>query len=133
MSLTITTLDARDGSNQTYALIGADAVSSKRIDTASTLAEPKLLAVKHSTAGVGAAAVDRHLVQVTTTKTNTAGVPRTGTVNMTIAMPRDVVITENDILDCVANIVSLVCGGAFSATTGFSSTTAITQLLRGES
>jgi hypothetical protein len=132
MSLTITTLDARDGSDNTYALIGADSVTSKRIDTASTLAEPKLLVVKHSVSGAGAAAIDRHLVQCSVTKLNSAGVPRTGTVNLTVAMPRDTIITTAEIEDCIANIVSLLCNHAFSATTGFTNDTVIVQLLRGE-
>jgi hypothetical protein len=133
MSLTITTLDARDGTDQTYALVGIDATSSKRIDTSSTLSEPKILSVKHSSTGSGANQVDRHLVQCSVTKLNTAGVPRTGVVNLTVAMPRDTIITANDIEDCIANIVSLVCNHAFSATTGFTNDTVITQLLRGES
>lgn len=133
MSLTITTLDGLAGADQTYALLGADTVSSKRIDTASTPTEPKLLQVKHSTSGVGNAAIDRHLIQVTRTRMSATGVPRTGTVNLTLAVPRDTIITAADIQDAIANIVSLVCGGAFSVTTGFTSTGVITQLLRGES
>lgn len=133
MSLTITTLDARNGTDQTFALLGQDSNSSKRIDTASTNTEPKLLNVKHSVSGSGSAAVDRHLIQCSQLKLNSAGVPRTGTVNLTIAVPRDTVITQAMIEDCIANIVSLVCGGAFSTTTGFTSNSVITQLLRGES
>lgn len=133
MSLTITTLDGRDGADKTFALVGGDVSSSKRLDTASTLTEPRMLTVKHSTSGQGAAAIDRHLIQCSVTKLNTAGTPRTGTVNLTIAMPRDSIITQNMIEDCVANIVSLVCNPAFSAATGFSNDSVITQLLRGES
>jgi len=133
MSLTITVLDARDGSDQTFALIGEDQTGSKRIDTASTLTEPRTLVVKHSTSGTGTAAIDRHLIQSSVTKINSSGVARTGTVNLTIAMPRDTVVTAALIEDCIANIVSLICNHAFSATTGFTNTTVIDQLLRGES
>lgn len=133
MSLTITTLDARDGSDQTFALLGADSVSSKRIDTASTTSEPRILNVKHSASGSGAAAIDRHLVQCASTKLNSAGVPRTATVNLTIAVPRDSVITAAIVQDCIANIVSLICNHAFSTTTGFTNTDVIQQILRGES
>lgn len=133
MSLTITTLDARDGSDQTYALLGEDQTGSKRLDTASTLTEPRSLVIKHSVQGSGANAIDRHLVQASYTKVNSSGVPRTGTVNLTIAMPRDTVITSAIIEDLLANIVSLVCNHAFSATTGFTNDTVILQLLRGES
>lgn len=133
MSLTITTLDGRAGADQTFTYLGGDATSSKRMDTASTLTEPRLLVIRHSVSGSGAAAVDRHLIQCSVTKLNTSDVPRTGTVNMTIAMPRDTIITKEEIEDCIANIVSLVCNHAFSATTGFTDDTVITQLLRGES
>lgn len=133
MSLTITTLDARDGTDQTFALVGQDSVSSKRLDTASTLSEPRSLVIKHSASGSGANAVDRHLVQSSVTKLNSSGVARTGTVNLTIAMPRDTVITSALIEDCIANIVSLISNHAFSATTGFTNDTVILQLLRGES
>lgn len=133
MSLTITTLDARDGTDQTFALLGADESSSTRLDTASTLSEPKKLVIKHSTSGSGANIVDRHLIQVSNTQLDSAGVPRTAVVNLTMAVPRNAAVAQSDVEDAIANIVSLVSNHAFSATTGFTNNTVITQLLRGES
>lgn len=133
MSLTITTLDGRAGADQTFTLLGADNTGSTRLDTASTLTEPKRLNIKHSSSGQGAAAIDRHLIQTSNTKLNTAGVARTATVNLTIAVPRDTVITAAIVEDLISNIISLMSGGAFSTTTGLTSNANITALLRGES
>lgn len=133
MALTITTLDARDGTDQTFALVGSDSSSSTRIDTASTLSEPKKLIVKHSVSGSGANAVDRHLIQASQRKLDTGGLPRDAVVNMTIAVPRNTVITTAMVDDLVSNIISLLANHAFSATTGLTNDTVIQQLLRGES
>lgn len=133
MSLTITTLDGRAGADQTYALLSQSESGTRRLDTASTPAEPKSLVIKHSVAGSGLNAIDRHLIQVSTTKLDTAGVPRVGIVNLTMSVPRNTAITQTMIEDALANIVNLVCAGAFSTTTGFASNSVITQILRGES
>jgi hypothetical protein len=133
MALTITVLDARDGTDQTFALIGQDSTSSTRTDVASTLSEPKKLIVKHSVSGSGANAVDRHLIQASQRKLDSAGLPRDAVVNLTVAVPRSSVITTNMVEDLIANIVSLLCNHAFSATTGFTNDTVIQQILRGES
>jgi hypothetical protein len=133
MSLTITTLDAADGSNDSFTLLGADMIGSTRIDTSSTLSAPRKLVIKHSVSGTGANVIDRHLVQVSDSAVNATGVLKTAVVNMTLAVPRDSVITQIMIDDAVANIISLMSAGAFSVTTGLTSNSNVVALLRGES
>lgn len=125
------TLDDASGDDVVYALIlnGAND-GSKRIDTASTLSEPGVLQIKHSVSGSGPNAIDRHLVQLSRTKIS-AGVPRTLTVNFTVAVPRDVAITNQLVFDAVSNLVDFISDGSFSSS-GIGGTTNLVSLLRGE-
>lgn len=125
------TLDDASGDDVVYALTGQDLTSSKRFDTGSTVSEPGLMTIKHSVQGVGSAATDRHLVQFTRTKLTTAGVPKTAIVNLTIAIPRDSVITSTIVDDLVANLVDFIADGGFSGS-GFAGVTNLTALKRGE-
>jgi hypothetical protein len=52
---------------------------------------------------------------------------------MTIAVPRNTVITQTIVADLISAIVALVTDGSFSATTGMLGQTNLTQLLRNES
>jgi len=126
------TLDDASGDETSYILISQDATGTRRVHDIDSLAEPGSLVIKHSVSGSGPDAVDRHLVQFTRTLNSSTGKPRAGIVNLTIAVPRDVVVTSQIIFDLVANLVDLVSDGGFSGA-GFAGTTTLTSLLRGES
>jgi len=123
-------LDDADGTDITYRLTSRDGNGSKRIDIATDLRNPGLLRISHSVSGKGADAIDRHLVQLTRTLTNTVGIQRTLTANFTLAVPRDTVITNQIVYDAVANILDLLSDGGL--TTALSDTDAVQSLLRGE-
>jgi hypothetical protein len=133
MSFTATqTLDDASGDDVTYVLISQDANGTRRLNSASTLAEPADMIVRHSVQGSGQNAVDRHLIQFTWTKLDTAGVPRKATINFTVAVPRSTVITSTMVNDMIANLVDFIADGGFT-TSGFAGVTNLTALLRGES
>jgi hypothetical protein len=133
MSLTDTlTLDNSSGTEATFSLQGRDNQGSRRIDTASTLTEPRSLIIKHSKTGNGVNAIDRHLIQFSRTELDSATVPRTAIVNLTMAVPQSAVFSSSEIKDMVAYLVDLVSDGGFSGS-GFAGTTALDQLLRSES
>jgi hypothetical protein len=133
MSLSDTqTLDDASGDAISYVLLSRDGSGTKRLDSASTLSEPRHMVVKHSVQGSNAEAIDRHLVQFTHTKLTTAGSPKTAVVNLTVAVPRDTVITATIVNDLVANLVDLIADGGFSDT-GFAGITNLTAISRGES
>jgi len=133
MSFTDTlTLDNASGTEATFALIARDSTGTVRRNTATTNAEPELLSVRHSVSGKGADAVDRHLFQVVRTELDAGGKARQATVNLTISHPRATVITDAEVFNMVAYIVDHLTDGGFSGS-GMAGTTALTQLLRGES
>jgi hypothetical protein len=132
MSLSATlTLDDASGDAIVYNQLFADSGGSKRYDVASTLIEPRNLVVKHSIQGSGADAIDRHLVQFTHTKVTTSGAPKTATVNLTLSIPRDSVITATIVHDLVANLVDLISDGGFGDS-GFTGVTNLSAIARGE-
>lgn len=133
MSFTDTlTLDDATGDPVVYALVGRDLNGSSRIDTATTATEPSNLVIKHSKSGANSNVVDRHLVQVSKTLSDSAGVSRTAIVNFTVAVPRSAVITQAMVFDMISNLIDFISDGGFSDT-GIAGTTALTALLRGES
>lgn len=125
------TLDGATGTEVTYNLISQDSTGTRRVDTASTLAEPSVLQIKHSVQGSGADAVDRHLISLSANKLS-SGKPRAAVINFTAAVPRDSVITSAIVLDLIAQLVDLITDGGFSGS-GFAGTTNLTAFLRGES
>lgn len=81
----------------------------ERIDTATTIVEPSLFVIKHSPSGKGATVSDRHLCQLSLTKKDALGVSQTLVTNLTVAVPRNVVITRamiNDHLAYVKNFIA---------------------------
>lgn len=122
------TLDDASGDDVTYALIGQDLSSSRRIDTATTAALPGLLQIKHSSQGNGGGAIDRHLVQVIRTVDGTGG-PKQVVVNFTIAVPRDPAATNAIVADAVSNLLDFIASGGIATLT----TDNLFSLLRGES
>lgn len=123
-------LDDASGDDVTYRLTSSDANGTKRIDIATTLAAPSFLAIRHSQAGKGADTVDRHLVQFTRTLVDSNGLPRTLTVNLTIAVPRNAVITSQIVKDQIMNLLDLMSDGAL---TTLATSANIDSLLRNES
>nr|QDH91048.1 MAG: hypothetical protein H2Rhizo33936_000002 [Leviviridae sp.] len=105
---------------------------SRRIDTASTPTEPRLLEIKHSTSGKDATAVDRHLISASVSKFDGAGQLKKGIVNVTFTQPRSTAISNTDLLDLFSSIVDLLCDGGFGSS-GMTGTTNASAILRGES
>lgn len=124
-------LDDADGTDVTYRRIGSLQNGSKWIDTATTLTAPCLMEILHNVTGKGADAVDRHLVRFARTIADAAGVPRTLTINFTLAVPRSAVMTAQVVYDQVANLLDFLTDQALTA--GLSDTDCIASLLRGES
>lgn len=125
-------LDDASGDEVTYALVSQSADGSIRRDTATTNAEPGLLAIRHSRSGKGTNVIDRHLVQLTRAFQDDNGVSRVATVNLTLAVPQTAEVTNAVIIDMVSNLIDLIADGSFSSS-GIGGTTVLTQLLRGES
>lgn len=123
------TLDDASGDDVVYALISQDGTGTRRIDTASNLAFPGTLSIKHSVNGTGAQAVDRHLVQLSRVVEATSG-PKTLVCNFTISVPRDTAVTNQLVFDAVANIIDFLVDGGLATPMG---ATNLTALLRGES
>lgn len=122
------TLDDASGDDVVFTLVSQDGTGTRRLDVASNLAFPGLLVIKHSVNGSGANAVDRHLVQVSRTVDATSG-PKTAVVNFTLSIPRDTAITNQIVLDMVANLVDFVVDGGLATPLAG---TNIASLLRGE-
>jgi hypothetical protein len=122
-------LDDVSGDDVTYRLASQDAGGSRRIDVATTLQNPGLLVIKHSTTGKGSAMVDRHLVSISRTLATTTG-PQTCTVNFTMAIPRAVEVTPTIVKDAVVNLVDLLVDGQI---TSVATTATLDALMRGES
>lgn len=82
---------------RTYALVKQTNDGTERMSTSSTLTEPDLMVIRHSTQNVkGIGTVDRHLVQFSSTRRDSVtGVIATGIVNTTIQVPRHPALTEN--------------------------------------
>lgn len=123
-------LDDADGTDITFELVQQAADGTVRLDSASTLAQPRKLVIKHSVSGKGTTAVDRHLIQLT--ELVASGTDQaTGTVNLTFAMPRNPLITEAKMFDLASLLICFVTGEAYP--TASLTTTSIQKLLRGES
>jgi hypothetical protein len=134
MSLSSTqTLKDRTNADRTFLETSRDGQGASRLDSATTLAEPARLEIKHSTSGKGSAAVDRHLIQVTRTKLNsTTGEPVRSSINLTINVPRDSTITSNMIEDDISALIRFIAGTNYDPTADYSNTTLL-ALMRGES
>nr|QDH88738.1 MAG: hypothetical protein H2Bulk35506_000002 [Leviviridae sp.] len=126
------TLDDSSGDELTWNLQAYLPDGARRIDSASTLTEPRFLEIKHSNSGKGAGIVDRHLVSASKQKLDGAGVPYKAIANFTMAVPRNTVFSTADVLDLAAAIIDLITDGGFSGS-GFAGTTNASAILRGES
>jgi hypothetical protein len=123
------TLDDASGDDISYVLVKTNGDGTSRIDSASTLALPQVLNIKHSVTGKGVDAVDRHLVQISKSVSATpANVQVIG--NFTLAVPRNIAVTNEMVYDVISNIMDLLMSGGF---TTLATTTNVDALLRGES
>ena len=123
------TLDDASGDDVSFVLTKNNSDGTIRIDSASTLSLPYTLAIKHSTSGKGAEAIDRHLVQFAKT-VNATPVPVQVVANFTLAVARNSALTQEIIFDVVANMLDFLMSGGF---TTLSSTANLEAVLRGES
>lgn len=126
------TLDDASGDESSYVLVKNNGDGTQRLDSATTLSEPRMLIIKHSTNGSGSSAIDRHLVQFSQTEETAGGLAKTATVNFTMAVPRDSVITNQIVYDLVSNLIDFISDGGFTSS-GIAGTTNLAALLRGES
>jgi hypothetical protein len=131
--LTDVTLAGHDGTVTEFALVGYTPDGSRRIAENSSLSEPHMLEIKHSTSGGNGSQIDRHLISLARTRLNTAGVPRKAVVNLTLSVPRDTIITKTDIYNLVSQVVSFMVGGGWTYESGFPDKEKVDQMLRGES
>lgn len=123
------TLDKQDGTDVVYRLFRNDGTGSQRIDIATNLSAPKLMAIRHSTQGKGSDAVDRHLVQMTQVVADSTGVPRTIAVNFTVAVPRNTSVTSQMVKDLISNMIDFLADGSITTLATMANVDAI---LRGE-
>lgn len=94
----------------TFVLSSQSPTSSTRIDPTTTLANPRVLNIKHSTSGSGKQVVDRHLVQIARTELAPGtGASESQAINLTIPQLRyaaaiSLADTERD-LDVLGNFL----------------------------
>jgi hypothetical protein len=100
------TLSINDGQAtpvaHSFSATSVEALGTTRIDTGTTIVEPGLMVIKHSSSGKSPNQLDRHLVQFTTVRKDALGIPYTLTTNLTIAAPRQTVVTRAMINDHIA-------------------------------
>lgn len=125
-------LDNSTGVESTFNLQVYLPDGARRIDSVSTLTEPRTLEIKHSVTGKGAAMIDRHLISAVNQQSDAAGVPFKAIVNLTIAAPRNTVFSNTDLADLVSFVVDFISDGGFSGA-GIAGTTNLSAVLRGES
>lgn len=127
------TLTLRDRSNTacTFSLIKTNSDGTARIDTATPLSTPTILNIKHSVTGKGALAVDRHLIQVVKSVSATPSDVQV-VANLTLAVPRNIAISKEDVYDLISQITSVLQPGFDPSEYVFASSN-VDALLRGES
>lgn len=114
------TLNNFADANRIFKLIRQDGTGTTRFDEASSQAEPSTMVIKHQVTGSGPAAVDRHLVSFARTNINTAtGKPVTSSVNLTLAVPRDLTITSAEVLDDLISLLHFIIGAEFDPASTF--------------
>jgi hypothetical protein len=70
------------------------------------------------------------LLQVTETKIDSGGTPRTLTLNITLNVPRNAIVTSQMVKDRLTNLLDLLTDGAIAS---LATSANIDSLLRGES
>lgn len=79
------------GTDKTFNKIESNGTTTRRRDTSTTSGEPQDIVIKHSTSGSekNGDAIDRHLVQITHIDHDAQGLAQPLTINVTIAVPRN--------------------------------------------
>lgn len=88
--------------NKTFVQNKLDGSGSERMDITSNLTNPRILRISHTSTGKGVDAIDRHLLQFSTTETDVNGKQVTCVVNTTLSVPRNSTISRTDIDDLLA-------------------------------
>lgn len=123
-------LDDASGDDVTYTQVVSNTIGEvRRIDRTRDSNEPRFLSIKHSQRGKGTSKVDVHNVFLSETTMSTSNIPYAGTVSLTITVPSEGSVSDQSIIDLVANLVDLLTAGA---ATGIADTGNITALLHGE-
>lgn len=123
------TLDKKDGTDVVFKLIRNNQDGTMRLDSASSLALPNMLVIKHSVTGKSPNQVDRHLIQINKGVQSSTGIV-TANLNFTLTVPRDAAVTPTIIHDMVSHLVDFLQDGAV---TGLATTANLDAILRGES
>lgn len=99
---------------RTFKQISSDSSGAGRIDDSTTNLSPRKMAIRHSssTPKGSTVVVDRHLLQFSTVKVDTAGKPQTAVLNFTISVPRSSAIVQADIDHLVAFCKNWIAVGA---------------------
>lgn len=130
MLATTITLDDASGDdvvfNQVLSQIPGEV---RRIDPTKPTNEPRMLLIRQSTQGKGSTLADRRNISFLETVRATNGVSSTGSVSISIVIPREGAVTEQIMLDLIAMSIDFLSSGAL---TGLSDTTTARALLRGE-
>lgn len=98
------TINDRVPAAKDFKQIALEDKGSVRMDVSTTNLSPRQMVIRHSTTSKGVDLVDRHLVQFSTVKIDSAGVARTLIVNLTLGVPRNSAIVRTDIDDLIAFI-----------------------------
>ena len=104
LAASITIADSA-AANKTFVTIAPPpgATGTVRIDNTTTLAAPRLMTIKHTSAKEGDTVMDRHLLSFSVQKLNALGKPaKPVIVNFTVAIPRDSTYNSTDTNDLVA-------------------------------
>jgi hypothetical protein len=108
------------------------ATGSDWIDTASTPQEPRGFKIKHQVSGKGKDIVDRHLISFYSTKMDAETIPRTAVVNLTLAVPRNTIITNTIMYNLLSNLIDLLTALQWAGAQAGMTVTNVDKLLRGE-
>lgn len=130
MLATTITLDDASGDDVVYNQVLSNVPGEvRRVDPSKSFSEPRTLIIRQSVQGKGASLADRRNVTFSETIRGSNGVLSTGSVSISIVQPREGAVTEQMLLDLIANAVDFLSSGAL---TGLSDTTTARALLRGE-
>lgn len=120
-------VDDASGDDVTYNRLGGDTSSSRFIDLASPPGLPRTLEIRHQVTGANGSKVDRHVVSIKRTLATSPTLVQS-VVNLSIAMPQNVLATSALITDDVANVIDFISAGGLATLTA----TTIDSVLRGE-
>lgn len=83
------TLNDSAAAAKTFNLTYQSGTERRRLDTSSTLANPRTMRVIHATQGSGASMQDRHTVSFQKIVDDANGVPQTAIASLSLVVPRD--------------------------------------------